>query len=236
MTLKRPKLAPGDLFYLALPGNRYVTGRVLFDVEKQYHKLVDLKALMLAGGNNYFGWYKGDQLVEMYAGIYDHAPDGVEAHPQVLVPAAFMVALDSRANTDTGYGILGNRPVDYTRLEFPEVLDNKEMRDEVWLDRGELHLLTRLSIKESKQINISGNRNYPSIIGNACLFFQNRADLITSFVWPDYLRNDLRRHPELRQRVYAEMGLDPEQSYYELARQRGFDLGRFYDPKAYALK
>jgi hypothetical protein len=236
MTLKRPKLVPGDLFYLALPGDKYVTGRVLFDVEKQYHKLVDYEALWRAGGSNYFDWYKPEQLVEMYAGIYDHEPDGVEAHPQVLVPAAFMVALDSRANREIGYGILGNRPVDYTRLEFPEVLDNDEMRDEVWLDRGELHLPTRLSFKESKQIDIRAERTYPTIIGDACLFFQNRPDLITRFVRSHYLANDLRRHPELRQRVYAEMGLDPEQSYYELARQRGFDLGRFYDPKAYALK
>jgi hypothetical protein len=234
--MKRPKLAPGDLFYLALPGPLYVTGRVLFDVEKQYHRLVDCKALAGAGGNNYFDWYKGEQLVEMYAGIYDQEPGAVAANPTVLIPAAFMVALDSRANDEIGYGILGNRPVDYTQIEFPEVLDNDEMRDEVWLDRGELHLLSRLSFKESEQIDIRAGSHWVEVIGDACLFLQNRADLITGFADTDYLENDLRRHPELRQRIYAEMGLDHRQSYYELARQRGLDLGRFYDPKAYVLK
>jgi len=229
--MKKEKLSHGDLFYLELPGNVYVRGRVLFDVHKQYHKLVDYNALP-DSQQNYFHWYAGCQLVEMYKGVYSSASQIKSSLGEVLIAGALIVAIDSRGNKEVPFGKLGHIPVDYTQIEFPETLPINDDEESVYLHRGELSLLTRLPFKEGEQIDISDTLEYPTVLGDASLFYQNRRDLIKRYVYDSYLTDsNLRYHPELRKRVYEEMGEDPTLSYYEFAKKRGFDLARFFEKR-----
>jgi hypothetical protein len=229
--MKKEKLSHGDLFYLELPDDVCIKGRVLFDVKKQYHKLVDYNALP-DSQLNYFRWYAGCQLVEIYKGVYSSASQMKSSLGEVLIAGALIVAIDSRGNKEVPFGKLGHIPVDYTKVEFPETLPINDDEDTVYLDRGELSLLTRVPFSEGKQIDISNTLNYPAILGDASLFYQSRQDLIKRYVRNSYLTNcNLRYHPELRKRVYEEMGEDPTLSYYEFSKKRGFDLARFYEKR-----
>jgi hypothetical protein len=40
---------------------------------------------------------------------------------------------------------------------------------------------------------------------------------------------NLRNFPEQRTKVYNDLKIDPEKSYYELSKEMGFDLARFYN-------
>lgn len=70
---------------------------------------------------------------------------------------------------------------------------------------------------------------HPVVAADASLFLQDRKDLIKGFVDDSYLtESDLRYHPEMRKKVYSQIKENPERSYYELAKSKGFDPGRFY--------
>jgi hypothetical protein len=229
--MKKEKLSHGDLFYLELPGKVYVKGRVLFDVNKQYHKLVDYDALP-DSQKNYFYWYTVCQLVEIYKGVYSSVSQMKSSVGEVIIAGAFTVAIDSRHNKEVPFGKLGHIPVDYTQIEFPETLPFNDFEERVYLLRGEIRLLTQLPFSEGKQIDIRDTLEYPSLLGDACLFYQSRQDLIKRRVRNSYLTDsNLRYHPELRKRVYEEIGEDPTLSYYEFAKKRGFDLARFYEKR-----
>ena len=150
-----------------------------------------------------------------------------------IISGALIIAIDSRANKEVPFGKLGHIPVDYTQIEFPETLSNNDFRSVVFLKRGEISLQTRLTLSEGKQIDIRSSLEYPDVLGDASLFFQNRQDLIKEDVLFDSYLTDsnLRYHPELRKRVYEEMGEDPTLSYYEFSKKRGFDLARFYEKR-----
>lgn len=70
----------------------------------------------------------------------------------------------------------------------------------------------------------------PITVAYASLHFQNRRDLIPEDVRREsYLEdNDLYYHPELRRKIYADLNIDPDKSYYDLSKEMGFDLERFY--------
>ena len=144
----------------------------------------------------------------------------------VLLPLPLIPAM----NKEVPFGKLGHIPVDYTKIELPETLPTDDDEDTVYLDRGELSLLTRVPFSEGKQIDIRDTLNYPDVLGDASLFYQKRQDLIKRHVYDSYFTDsNLRYHPELRKRVYEEMGEDPTLSYYQFSKKRGFDLARFYE-------
>jgi hypothetical protein len=226
--MKKEKLNHGDIFYLEMPGNIFVTGRVLFDVDKQYHKLVDYKALPNSQ-QNYFDWFESCQLLEMYKGIYKSVSQINISQREVILSGVLISGIDTHYGVETPYGKLGNIPVDYTQLEFPEYLNSSGAS--VFLSRGEIRLLTRISRQENDQIKLSSSLEHPTLLGKASLFLQGRPDLIKSHVYDSYFTDSLRYHPELRKRVYEEMGEDPTLSYYEFSKKRGFDLARFYEKR-----
>jgi len=127
----------------------------------------------------------------------------------VIIASAFTVAIDSRNNKDVPFGKLGHIPVDYTQIEFSETLPTDDDEERVYLHRGELSLLTRLPFNEGTQIDISDTLEYPTVLGDASLFYQSHQDLIEEDIFDSYLTDsNLRYHPELRKRVYEEIGED----------------------------
>ena len=221
---KYKKVTYGDIFYFELPNKKYVVGKVLFDVQKQ----CDREDIVVEY-ENYMSSFGGCQLIEMYKGIYDN-PNDIQKF-ETLIPRVFAYNIDTKANT-LPYGILAQEKIDYTKVEFPEVLG---MVYGVRLLRGELAFFIEDDYifdeeEENLGFPISYGAEYPVVIAKMCLYMQGREDLIFGeFYRKDGLKDrDLLYHPELRRKLYKRVGEDPNKSYYDLALSHGYDLGRFY--------
>jgi hypothetical protein len=222
--MAKQKLKIGDIFYLEAYPGKFVFGRLLFDVDQQYHKMAGTRTSI----NDYFPYllmsHDHCQLIEMYKGIFD-TPELTAK--EVLIPRVFTINIDGKRNV-LPWGIVGNKAVDYTKVEFPEHLNNKTQR--TFLDRGELSIRTDLGDQAKYNVDIKTTINVPRVIGDACLFLQDRRDLIDpDRIWPNYIKDgDLLYYPELREKIYEQIGEDPYMDYYTLAKKHGFDLARFY--------
>ncbi|MCQ9639494.1 Imm26 family immunity protein [Chryseobacterium sp. WG14] len=211
------KLEVGDIFNLKLENkNLFIFGRVLFDVDSQLKK-------SKANDENYFTTYAGCHLIEIYKGIYDspNLPDSME----VLIPRVFVFKIDSKANS-LKWEVAGHHKVDVKNIEFPEVVGNAY--NEVRLMRGELYFKT--AIKDPIQYpGVLPAPEYPVVILDASLGLQGREDLIDGDYYDESLTDlDLLYHPDERKQIYSDLNLDPDKSYYELSKEMGFDLERFY--------
>ncbi|WP_025141875.1 hypothetical protein [Pedobacter jeongneungensis] len=214
----KEKLNPGDIFYLKLEDfDKYIFGRVLFDVEQQYLNKNDTQ-----NEEAYFDVYEDCQLLEMYTGIYNSIsmPDTLN----ILIQGVFIYRIDSK-NNRLKWGKVGYNKVDYETLEFPEILANS--LGCVKLLRGELSFETKY--EDADEFEIDWSAEFPEVLANECAYLQNQHDLINGEHYSEsFKRMDLRNFPELRNKVYADLGLDPKKSYYELSKEVGFDLARFY--------
>jgi hypothetical protein len=216
----KKKLNYGDIFYLEAAKGKYVFGRVLFNVDEQYVPHSNEEE-----SNTYLDSYYGCQLVEIYKGIYDSS-DYNNKYNEVLIPRAFVVNIHSKSNK-VAWGKVGYKEVDYTKVEFPEVIGRSN--NAIWLKRGELsfQLLNHDEITSEPFIVAI---NYPTNIVTSSLFLQGRKDLIKLLVLEKYMiPQDLYFYPEIRIKLYKEIGRDLNKSYYELSKEEGFDFSRFYN-------
>jgi len=210
------KLNLGDVFYLQLKNKeKYVIGRVLFDVAHQFYKNnVD--------NNNYFDVFRECQLVEIYDLIFDDLSK-IEIK-ETIIPNTFVYRIDSKAN-QINWGILYNQIVQYEKIEFPEVITIVD--GVVKLLRGELSIQTKY--ENPRDFNLRFGAEFPIVIANQAAYSQGQNAIVEGFhSEKSFLKMDLRNFPELRNKVYSDLNLDPEQSYYELSKEMGFDLARFY--------
>lgn len=210
------KLNLGDVFYLQLKNKeKYVIGRVLFDVAHQFYKNnVD--------NNNYFDVFRECQLVEIYDLIFDDLSK-IEIK-ETIIPNTFVYRIDSKAN-QINWGILYNQIVQYEKIEFPEVITIVD--GVVKLLRGELSIQTKY--ENPRDFNLRFGAEFPIVIANQAAYSQGQNAIVEGFhSEKSFLRMDLRNFPELRNKVYSDLNLDPEKSYYELSKEMGFDLARFY--------
>ena len=80
---KRALLKHGNIFYLKI-GNqdKYIFGRVLFDVKRQYHKIRDTNNLpkSIHSLTYLMDSYSDCQLIEVFEGIYNRIEDFNSSH------------------------------------------------------------------------------------------------------------------------------------------------------------
>ena len=214
------KLEVGDIFYLETQKeNKYIFGRILFDVEEQYFNLQSE-----IDEESYFDVYEDCQLIEVYKGVYDTT--SIPNELEILIPRVFVSKIDSKSNK-VKWGKVGNQDVDFRKIEFPEVVGDSY--GEVRLMRGELYYRTNIKNPVEYPAILPGFE-YPVVILDASLALQDREDLINGEYYPESLTDlDLYYHPEERNKIYHDLGLDPNKSYYELSKEMGFDLARFYE-------
>lgn len=222
------KIGVGDIFYLKIENkDLYVFGRVLFDVNTQFNKTVKKSEL----SEEYFpilaGFYQGYQLVEMYDGIYENINDFAE--PKVLISRVLVTSINDSKYNSLEFGKIKNSNIDYKKVEFPENLTYG--MDGAILSRGELNLKTSLLEKQFKELDYQISSCVPRILLHATLDLQKRRDLIPQDVIRPYylIKNDLHYNKELRTIIYDNLKLDPNTSYYELSKEMGLDLARFYE-------
>lgn len=211
------KIGTGDVFYWKLESqSRFIFGRILFDVDRQADQSI-------INGESYLTSYAGCQLVEIYKGIYTSTdlPDNLE----ILIPRVFVFRIDLKSNK-LQWEKAGHIEVDVTKVEFPEVVGSA--CNEVRLMRGELYFKT--NIKDPVEYpGILPGPEFPVVILDAALSLQGREDLIEGEYYPESLTDlDLYFHPDVRQQIYRDLGVSPDKSYYELAKEMGFDPERLY--------
>ena len=222
------KLKTGDIFYLKIEDqNKYVFGKILFDVNAQFNKIVNNSHFSESYYPILAGFYQGYQLVEMYKGIYDSVSDF--KYTDILIERVLVTSLNDKKYNSLEFGQVKNEVVDFTKVEFPENIDYGF--DKVSITRGELSLETTLTEDDCTILGLESTSCVPRILLHASLDFQNRRDLIPEDIRREsYLTDtDLRYNQELRNKIYADLGLDPDKSYYELSKEMGFDLARFYE-------
>ena len=209
------KLNVGDIFYFKVENHElFVFGRILFDIEEQVYKS------KRDNFDNYFDCYRGCYLVEMYKGIYDSAelPENLE----VLIPRYFVTNKDK-----TIWNLAGFKKVDFEKVEFPEVVGTAF--NENRLMRGKLNFKTKIEDPITYP-GILPSYDYPVVLVDICLALQGKENLIDGEYYHESLTDlDLLHHPKIRTEIYKEIAIDPDKSYYELSKERGFDLARFYE-------
>lgn len=219
INMKKEKLNYGDLFYLQLEEfDKFIFGEILFDVEKQYFSMAIEQDV-----ESYFDVYEECQLIRMFKGIYDtpELPD----HLEILIDSVFIYRIDSKSNR-LKWGKAGQNVIDYKTVEFPEIIG--ETDGKVKLLRGELHFNT--VYKDTDQFEINWSAEYAEVLANECVHLQGREDLIAGEHYSDSFKEmNLRNYPQLRNKVYEDLQLDPGKSYYELSKEKGLDLARFYE-------
>jgi len=61
---------------------------------------------------------------------------------------------------------------------------------------------------------------FPEVLVNECAYLQNQHDLINGEHYSEsFKRMDLRNFSELRNKIYNDLNIDPDQSYYELSKK-----------------
>lgn len=218
--MKKPKqpFRHGDVFSIPLPDGQFLFGRVVFDVAKQTRK-----PGVVVSPDNYFTFFGSSVLIDVYRDLQAvSTPDFSE---QVLIPGVFT----STTLLDSGvWRVIGNRSVDPTQVEFPEVFVHSDAT--AFFERGELFLPTQLTWNEYEALPFRASINSPYGIGAMGLNYLGKRDLIEEkYLYPQYLENDdLRYQPHRRTAVYQQLGEDPAEPYYQMALRHGMDFARFY--------
>jgi hypothetical protein len=219
------KLKLGDVFYIEAVKGKFVFGKVLFDVDTQYRKKESLqKTDLINSSNNLQGWYAQCLLIEMYTGVYDDS--GSIFNRDVLIKRA-MCSISGLKNRS--WGIITNEQVNVKQVSFPETL--VPSNNSICIDFGELEFKTNFTEDDYDELGVSTDRVDIISIANVCFNMQGFSNLLKE----DYQKDesmamyDLMYHPSIRNKIYKELNLDPDKSYYELSKELGFDLKRFYE-------
>ncbi|AJH15847.1 Imm26 family immunity protein [Myroides profundi] len=217
--MKKETLNHGDIFYLKLEDfDKYIFGTILFDVDKQY-----FNSEFKQDSESCLNSFRGCQVIRMYKGIYD-TPE-LPKKLEVLINEIFIYSLESKY-TRIEWRKIGHQKIDYKTIEFPEIIGNSYGK--VRLLRGELYIDTPYI--DAEEFDISWSFEYPEVLANECVYQQGKEELISGEFYSGEFENlNLRNFPEMRTKLYEDLGLDPNKSYYELSKEMGYDLARLYE-------
>lgn len=210
------KFKHGDIFSIRLSNGKYISGRIMLDVKKQ---CVLSKKI---GSDSPLDFFNGTLLVDLYKNISD---EPVFSLTEPLIPGIFI--LDTALKSGQ-WPIISYEGVDPKCVEFPETLANVQGR--LCFQRGEVVLPfpTNASLHDNLEI-------YPTIhrpeklplISNYYLHLEGIIKHMNDEQMRDLKHCDLR-FSNYRAEIYALLGEDEDESYYEISSRLGYDISRFY--------
>jgi immunity protein 26 of polymorphic toxin system len=214
----------GDRFAFRLTSREWLSGRVLLDVGAQCIKPKRVQA------DSELGFFSAAFLVEIYATPTAQPKICAE---EVLVPSMFIYPGGFKGE----WQVLDNVAVDPTQVDFPPALLMRGTGPH--LSWGELSLATTLTAEEADAMHVRGTVHGAGLVPAICLVELGRGAELDPVDYPNpsllgLASSDLRRSPHAA-RALAAAGLVNWGAYYERALARGFDLARFYAPKALLL-
>jgi hypothetical protein len=217
------KLKEGDIFYVPIKG-KYIFAKIVLDMRNKIFKKEP---------NHRLFFYSGCYLIEVYKGIYDEPK---LTSTEIIFPSSFtfISTFYARNEYKIDWTFYEHQPIDYTKIEFPEVL---ETGDNGYLNfrKFDVSIPTKTLFEDFPK-NSNRNQKYTGVafpsfyqMVDEALHLQKRDDLMTDTEITYFESDrDLRMCFNDRKRIYAQIGESINISYYELALKYGYDLGRFY--------
>ena len=221
---KRVKLKTGDIFSIEATEHEFVFGRVLFDPDEQYLNKIPKEEQF-----SYLDFFGGCVLIETYIGVFpsfeniDIKKTGIKGN---FVSKKMFKREDVK--------IIDNQPVNPKEVSFPEVIST--YNSNYYFTVGELKIPITITSDEYKEIHVypAYGSGYWELV--ATLVWSGRKDLVKEEKIKDntvdvsyyFTAEDLKFSPEKRNKIYAMLHENPNQSYYEMALKFGFDLARLY--------
>ena len=211
----------GDIFTFQLPNEKYGFGRILLDVSRQCIEpnLIDKSSPL--------DFFAGCILIELYKQISNQS---LLTSSEILIPGIYFEddILDSR------WTIIGHEKIDPLKIDFPEYLSKRGVRD--CFTKGEVRLFfSKKALRYPnrtivERIGIRPSFGSPGGLPYICLYYSNLKHLITPMNPEAYNRDnrDLRLSPH-RSKIYKMLEEDENQSYYEISSKLGLDVTRFYE-------
>ena len=211
------KLKIGDIFRVEVQSGKYIFGRVVFDINKQYCKNISDDI------SNYLMFFAKHYVIQTFKGVYDD-PDADFLRETIIDS----VITRSKIFKDGYWPIIGNIEIDPKKVSFPETLALKN--NKLFFECGEIQIELPVSYKYRDEKKIYPTLISPITIYAGTLFYQGLQEYIDEeHFYPQYLEgSDLRFRPDVRKEVYDMMGEELGQTYYEMALKYGFDITRFY--------
>lgn len=221
----------GDLFALRVGPAEFAFGRVLLDLYRQCVKPRRVEAAStLSFGNRH------TVLIELFAetSAVTSTAERIDVEgAKRLVPGLFT----SNVDLLLGYWeVVGHHPVDPRQVDFPESLSHEGAFSGRFV-KGEVRISIEIPYEEVEVIGVYrtelSSAEVPEVFLHAAGRSGEQALPPDKRSLRDLARHDLRRSPH-RQRVYDLLPDDAKLPYDEMARARGYDLGRFYDGPFFA--
>lgn len=215
------KLEEGDIFSIKVSAKEYVFGRILFDGSAYWKQYGNEKP------NNYLDWFSGCILIETYAEVAEKFDEKMMAN--VAVESSF-IANDVFKEEENWELTDNNISVQANQVSFPEVLLAEQ--HDIFFCVGEIKIKTSFDMNFRDEVGVypSFGSGYWEMI--ATLDKASRRDLIKDqddIMETYFTDSDLRMLPEIRNKIYNDINISSDKTYYELSKEMGFDLGRFYE-------
>jgi len=163
-------------------------------------------------------------VIEMCIGVYNTI-DSIPSR-NVLIKRAICSIIGLK---NQNWGVIANEQVEVKHVSFPETL--LRSNNTICINFGELKFETNFTEKEYKELGIPTRIIDITLIADICLNMQGLSDMLEE----DYQKEqtmamyDLMYHPSIRTKIYKELNLDPDKSYYDLSKELGYDLKRFHE-------
>lgn len=196
----------GDIFSFPIGNNKFAFGRVVLDMFRQGVE----KKVLNKSSHLYMG--EGIILVE----VYQEIEDNVEDKPNKLNVKAPGIYIADGFLKGGLWKILDNKPIDYTKIMIPEFLSHSGAFNSVF-DMGEIRINVPIPFKKTEEFNL-----YPTIHPGLSLdeFLDPKNKRLSKY--------DVK-YSKHKDWIYSHLDIDKNKSYYELSKQKGFDLARFYE-------
>ena len=222
--VKRVNLEAGNIFRVKLLNGMYVFGHIVFFVPRR-----NKKRYQEINSESYLrGFLSNCMLVDIYSQI---SYSEVLERKEVFFKGVFFSSSDLSTMSEDVITVIENEKVDVKGVEFPETIGADQ--DGLFLQRGELKIKLDDVKKDVQEELLKYPDSFKDVysVADGVLFFQNRQSEMQRNYYEGWkhTQNDLKNDTELRLKVYAKIGEDPNQSYYELALKHGFDLARLYE-------
>lgn len=210
----------GDIFTIEIADNEFAFGRVVFDAKGQ-----GIDKGLINSGSTLALTEKDTIFIEIFKQTSNEQTFD-KSNLDILIPGIFTLNLDL---VDFLWKIVDYIEIDPIQVDFPEFLSVDGPFNGKFI-KGEIEQQVEISMPEVEEIMI-----YPSIksvitIPEYILHALGRENEIRENRRPlrDMKVNDLR-FSDYREKVYALLPPEFKKPYYELAKEKGFDLARFYE-------
>lgn len=213
----------GDVFAIEIAPGEYAFGRVLLDIYNQAFKRGYID------GSSYI-YFRGehDILIELFKETSNTKSFDIN-NAEVLMSSIFTTDAGIELNQ---WEIIDNVKIDPTMIDFPEFLSHNGAFEGKYI-KGEIAHIVEITHEEVEKMHFYGKQLATNLIPKFILHALGRMSELqdvpsNKMHLIDMAHTDLR-YSEHRERIYSLLPEEFRMPYYEMAKEKGFDLARLYE-------